>query len=99
MGLAFTGILLGLLLVIGVALVALMIVKAWLVDGALDGGMAGGSLAALFILTGFIWHSQGTLWMFVGLLALLGGCVRLPLLGQRAEKSNLQRLRAADIAK
>ncbi|HVF11332.1 MAG TPA: tetratricopeptide repeat protein [Abditibacteriaceae bacterium] len=92
-----TGALLFLLVVIGIAMPVMAIGRAWIVDGTMDAGVAIASLVAIFCLIGFIWNSQGTIWMFVGIATLIGGSIGLPLLGAYGEKRAKKNLLNEDI--
>ena len=88
-----------LILVVGIAVPVMAIGRAWIVDGTMDSATAIASLVAIFVLIAFIWNTQGTLWMFVGIAALVGGSMGLPLLGVQSEKRAAKRLLNEDIEK
>jgi len=75
------------------------ILRAWIVDQTMDGGVAIVTLGTIFLLIAFIWKAQGTLWMFVGIAALVGGTIGFPLLGSHSEKRAAKGLLNEDIEK
>jgi len=94
-----TGAILFLLVIVGIAMPVMAIGRAWIVDGTMDAASAIGSLTAIFVLIGFIWRSQGSFWMFVGIAALVGGCIGLPLLAVQSEKNLGRRMQNEDTEK
>jgi hypothetical protein len=88
-----------LFLVAGIAMPVMAICRAWIVDGTMDGGIAICCLGTILLLIAFIWNTQGTLWMFVGIAALIGGCIGMPLLSARSEKSLRRSMHNEDIEK
>ena len=88
-----------LVLTVAMAIPVMFIVKAWIVDATLDAGMAIGTLLALFILVAFTFQSQGTVWMYVGIVALVGCAIGIPLLAGQSDQGELKRQRDEDIQK
>jgi hypothetical protein len=99
MGQAFGGAIGMLILGLVVAIPVMAIIKAWLVDGTLDFGMAMLALVTLFALLGLIWSSQGTVWMLVFVVILLGACIGMPFLGGLLNARSLKALDNEDITK
>ncbi|HEX8235317.1 MAG TPA: hypothetical protein VF600_05130 [Abditibacteriaceae bacterium] len=99
MALAFGGAIGMLILGLVVAIPVMAIIKAWLVDGTLDFGMAILALVTLFVLLGLIWSSQGTIWMLVFVVLLLGACIALPFLGGLLNTRSMKALDDEDITK
>ncbi len=88
-----------LVLLIAMAIPVMFILKAWMVDATLDAGVALGLLFGMFALTGFIWQTQGTVWMVLGIAALVGCCIGLPFLAGGSDRQELRRMRDEDIEK
>jgi tetratricopeptide (TPR) repeat protein len=76
-----------------------LIIKAWLVDGTLEGGFALGAILILMILFGLTWTSQGSGMMLLFLFLLLTASFGLPILGSRWEKKAQKQLDDGDIQK
>lgn len=76
-----------------------MMIKAWLVDGTLEGGFAIGGILTLLVLFGLTWTAKGTPMMLVFLMALLAVSFGLPVFGTRLHKQAQKQLDDGDIQK
>lgn len=99
MGNAIAAGLLVVLVVIGIAVPFLLILNAWMVEQTLNPGLALSALAALLILPFAIWQTQGTIWMFLCIAVVTGGCAALPFLHTQVDKRARSHMRDEDIAK
>jgi ribosomal protein L40E len=99
MALAFGGAIGMLILGLVAAIPVMMILRAWLVEGTLDFGMAMFSIVMLLALLGLTWNSQGTVWMLVFVVLLLGACIALPFLGGMLNARSMKVLEDEDITK
>lgn len=87
------------LMIVGMALPTLFLLKAAIVDQSLDTGVALVGILTVFVCLGLAWRLQGTIWMFVILIALLGGCMVLPYLGAAGTRREMHAMDNEDIAK
>ena len=99
MGQAFGGAIGMLILGLIVAIPVMAILRAWLVDGTLDFGIAMFAIVMLLSLLGLTWSSQGTVWMLVFVVLLLSACIALPFLGSLLNARSLKALDSEDITK